>query len=113
MGGALVVIVLVVFFATIAINMAPAYVTFMQVRSVIDGLHDKPEVVAAGRAKILRNIDSQLNIEGIRSVGTKDFQVAKGSDGLEVSVDYEVRKHLFFNVDVVMHFAHTTLLPGR
>jgi len=106
------IIVLIVFFATVAINTVPSYMTFWQVRSIMEGLHEKPDVVAGGRGKILTSIDSQLNINGIRLLHRNDFHIEKGSQGLEVSVDYEVRKHLFFNVDVVMSFAHTTVLHG-
>jgi hypothetical protein len=112
MGGALVVIVLVVFFATIAINTVPSYVTFWQVRSVMESLHEKPDVVAGGARKILNAIDAQLNIEGIRSVKGRDFKIAKAGDGLQVTVDYDVRKHLFFNVDIIMSFAHSTVIHG-
>jgi hypothetical protein len=109
MGMVMIGLVLIVFFATLAIRMVPAYATYWQVRSVMERLHEKPEAVAGGRGTILRALDSQLYIEGIRAVGRRDFSVAKGSRGLELTVDYEVRKHLFFNVDVIMHFTHTTV----
>jgi len=109
MGMVMIGLVLIVFFATVAIRMVPSYATYWQIRSVMERLHEKPEAVAGGRGTILRALDDQLYIEGIRAVGRRDFNVVKGSRGLEVSVDYEVRKHLFFNVDVIMHFTHTTV----
>ena len=112
-GGALILMVLIIFFATLAIRMAPAYITFLQVRSVMDNLHQKPEVVEGGPRKIMTTLSNQLNIEGIRVVSPGDFNLAKGKQGLELSLAYEVREHLFFNVDVVMRFAHQTVFPER
>jgi hypothetical protein len=109
-GGVMMIIVLVVFFANLAIAMAPAYVTFSQVRGIMDRLQERPEVIAQGPRGIMSSLGSQLGVNNIRDLGTKDFKLERDPDGLNLILDYEVRKHLFFNVDVVMAFDHAVLL---
>lgn len=109
-GGVMMIIVLVVFFANLAIAMAPAYVTFGQVRGIMDRLQERPEVIAQGPRGIMSSLGSQLGVNNIRDLGTQDFKLERDPDGLNLILDYEVRKHLFFNVDVVMAFDHAVLL---
>jgi len=112
-GGVMIVLVLIVFFATVAIRMLPSYATFWQVRSIMADLKEDPEAAAGGRSGIYRRLGNQLIVDGVRSVGRGDFDLDRVDEGYELSVDYEVRKHLFFNVDVVMHFAHTSFIEVK
>ena len=107
----MVMLVLIVFFVTLAIKMVPSYITFAQVKSMMDALPQKPAVVTGGPRAIMNTLGTQLGIEGIRSIGTSDFKLAKTGDGLELQLDYEVRQPIVGNVDVVMRFAHTTPFP--
>ncbi|WP_156427583.1 DUF4845 domain-containing protein [Thiohalocapsa sp. ML1] len=109
-GGVMIIIVLVVFFANLAIAMFPAYATFWQVRGIMDRLQEKPDVIAQGPRGIMSSLSSQLGINSIRDVGTQQFKLERDPDGINLIADYEVRKHLFFNVDVVMAFDHKVLL---
>jgi hypothetical protein len=105
-GGIMIVIVLVVFFANLAIVMAPSYATFWQVRSMMDGLVERDDILAKGARGISNSLSSQLNVNSIRDLRVGDFKLERIQGGHNLILDYEVRKHLFFNVDVVMDFAH-------
>lgn len=109
-GGVMLIIVLVIFFANLAITMFPAYASFWQVQGIMDRLQEKPEVIAQGPRAIMTNLSSQLGINSIRDIGTQDFKLERAPGGINLLLDYEVRKHLFFNVDVVMAFDHSVLL---
>jgi hypothetical protein len=108
-GVVMIVIALIVLFANVAVTMLPSYFTFLQVRSAMASLHEKPDVVEAGPRSMLNSLAMQLSINNVRSVSTRDFKVEKTSKGLQLNVAYEVRKHLFFNIDVIMSFAHSEL----
>lgn len=108
----MVMLVLIVFFVTLAIRMVPSYITFAQIKSVMNALPQKPAVVTGGPRAIMNTLGTQLGIEGIRSVSTSDFQLAKTGDGLALKLAYEVRQPIVGNVDVVMRFAHTTAFPA-
>jgi hypothetical protein len=109
-GGVMIGLVLVIFFANLAIVMVPAYASFWQVRSIMDGLAERPDVLSEGKRGILRSIGSQLQVNGIRTLKAADFNLEPVAGGNQLALDYEVRKHLVFNVDVVMAFRHEVVL---
>lgn len=111
LGKFLLILALVIFFVTLAIKMVPAYLTYYQVRSVMERVVDKPELRGAGAREVLAAVDRQLNIESIRSVGRDDFGFERSGDEVVLALDYEVREHIGFNVDVLMQFDHQVVLP--
>jgi hypothetical protein len=106
-GIVMIVITLVVFFGNLAVNMAPAYMNFLQVRSSMASLHAKHDVIAGGPQKIASALSSQLYINDVRSVPMDRFDFEKTKNGWDLTVDYDVQKHIVANVDVIMHFVHT------
>jgi hypothetical protein len=113
LGKLLIVLVLVVFFISLGIKMVPSYVTYFQVRSVMDRVVEKPDLRGAGAREVLAAVARQLDIEGIRSVDAKDFGLERVKDAAVLVVDYSVQQHIGLNVDVVMHFDHRVELPRR
>lgn len=111
LGKVLVVLLLVVFFVSLGIKMAPSYLTFLQVRSAMDRVVERPELVGAAPRTILAAVTRQLDIDGVRSVDSKDFHVSREGDDILLSVDYQVQEHVGLNVDVLMHFEHAVALP--
>jgi hypothetical protein len=109
-GGLMIGLVLVVFFANLAIVLFPAYTTFWQVRSIMDGLAEREDVLAEGPRGIMNSVGTQLTVNGVSGIKTGDFNLERIQGGYELLLDYEVRKHLFFNIDVVMDFAHEVTL---
>lgn len=99
-------LVLVVFFGTVAITVLPAYTTFWKVRSIMDGLQERPEILAKGKRGISSSLITQMSVNGVRDITGSDFKLERMQGGHKLLLDYEARKHLFFNIDVVMAFQH-------
>jgi hypothetical protein len=108
--GILVIICLAVFFGAIFFTMGPSYLSFLQVRSAMDGMREKPAVIERGPGAIRSAVADQLYINDIRSINSRQFKIEKKRDHYLLSIDYEVRKHLLLNVDVVMNFDHAVQL---
>jgi hypothetical protein len=106
-GVVMIVLVLIVFFANLAVRMLPSYFTFMQVRSAIKSVREKPDVVEAGPRAVLSSISQQLYINDVRSVKMDAFKVERTNTGFNLNVAYDVQQPLFYNIDVVMHFTHS------
>jgi hypothetical protein len=87
--------------------MVPAYMMFLQVRSSMASLHTKEDIVNAGPRKISTALSSQLYINNVRTVPQDSFSFEKTKSGWDLTVNYDVQKHIVANVDVVMHFVHT------
>jgi hypothetical protein len=106
----LVIICLVIFFGAAAFTMGPSYLSFLQVRQAMDGMREKPNVIAKGPGAIRSAVADQLYINDVRSINSRQFKIEKKRDHYLLAIDYEVRKHLLANVDVVMNFAHEVQL---
>jgi len=111
--GIMVIIGLVVFFAAVGIAMVPSYFTFLQVRNAMDVMREKPDVIAKGPGAIRSALSNTLYINEIRSVDSRKFKIEKKRGHYDLSIDYEVRKHLVANVDVVMRFGHEVQLERQ
>lgn len=107
LGIVLIVVVLVVFFGNLAVTMLPEYMNFMQVKSSMAAVHAKQDLIAGGPRKIAGAISSQLYINNVRSVPADSFSFEKSKQGWVATVNYDVQKPIFGNVEVVMHFAHS------
>jgi hypothetical protein len=105
-GVVMIVLVLIEFFAHLAVKMLPSYFTFLQVRSAIKSVHEKPDVIESGPRAVLSSIAKQLYINDVRSVKTDAFKVARTNKGFDLNVAYDVQQPLFYKIVVVTHFTH-------
>jgi len=106
----LLAVVLVAFFVNIGIKMLPSYLTFFQVRTVMERVAAKPELLESGPRPVLEAILRQLSIDNVRSVGIEDFSVEREGGKTRLLLAYEVEKPIGLNVDVLMRFEHAVSL---
>lgn len=111
--GILILLALAVFFVALLVKMGPAYMTYFQVRAMMDRVMEKPDLQGAGTRQILSAMSRQLSIDGIRTVEQSDFAVKREGSEVYLVLDYQAQTHLGFNVDVLMHFTHRTPFPPR
>jgi hypothetical protein len=110
----LVVVSLVIFFVTLLFKLGPAYMGFWTIKSVMDNVASHSTPINGGAREITNQIGKRLDINNVGQVSTKDFKVRRTGENLyEVTLDYEQRLHLFFNVDAVLTFAHHVEVKGQ
>jgi len=64
-------------------------------------------------AEIRKLIDRRFNISYVEAIQPKDVIIKPVGPNYQVIADYESRKHIFANVDVVMSFYKEVLVSGR
>ena len=102
--GGLVVLILVVGGITLTLKLAPHYIDFYTMQSVIEGLPAQ-EVRGMTRTGLSDMLEKRFKINNLRGFKIRDIiTVDRGRDGTVLEVKYERREHLFFNVDVVITF---------
>lgn len=106
----LLAVVLVAFFVNLGIKMLPSYLTFFQVRTVMERVASRPELLGAGPRPVLEAILRQLSIDKARTVGGEDFDVERDGGETRLRVAYEVQRPIGLNVDVLMRFQHSVSL---
>lgn len=100
--GWLIVLALIGFFVLLTLRMVPSYLEYYKVVSTLDSL--ERETGLATPADILRLLDRRFNISYVESIQPKDVSIKALGPNFRVIADYESRKHIFGNVDVVMSF---------
>ena len=110
----LVILSLVVFFVTLAFKLGPAYLGFWTVKSVMDNVAEQSVPINGGTREIANQIGKRLDINNVGQVSAKDFKIRRAGENLyEVTLDYEQRQHLFFNIDTVLTFAYQVEVKGQ
>jgi len=109
--GTLILILLIVGAATVGLKLGPLYMQFWTVRSVMEDVSRDPGTAAMGRQALIQSIEKKLYINDVRSISGENFTLEKSEIGRQLSVHYEVREHLFGNLDAVLTFHHQALIP--
>ncbi len=107
----LILIALIAGAATAAFKLGPHYLQFWTVRSVMEDISRDPATAAMGPQGVIQSVEKKLYINDVRSVSRDNFTLEKAQVGRELSVHYEVREHLFGNLDAVLVFSHLSLIP--
>jgi len=106
--------VIVAFFATILVKLGPVYVADWTISSVMEEVSHAPEALEGGKKGVRDQLWRRLDINDVKTVSASDFVITEAPGGsFEVSIDYEARVHLFFNIDAVLSFSHEVLVTGR
>lgn len=105
--GWLVVLFVVVVFGTMAVAMIPAYSDYSTIRATIDDLMSDSRTGLMSEVEIEDSLGKRFDINNVTSIRVSDLAISKSGGQLSIGVNYDVEKHLFYNVSVVMHFEHT------
>ena len=110
-AGFLLLIVLIglaSFFGTIALKIGPLYLNFWTVRSIMEEAAQQLDPTQDGGARgIVMSIEKRLYVNSIENIQGSVFEVERlDEQRFRVSLAYEERVHLFFNVDAVVAFNH-------
>ena len=111
--GFVIVLGLVGFFAYIAMKLVPMYSEFYAVKQAIKGLQQEPGIANRDPAKIQDLFFRRLYISYAENVKADNVKIERLDGGWNMSVDYEVRKPLLGNLDVVGKFATSEQLTNR
>ena len=105
--GFLMVLVLLGCVAYIAMRLIPAYIEYYSVVNNIKGVAQEPGITTMDEGRIHNLIGRRFNISFVESIEPKDVRIIRDANGMRLSVNYEVRKPVVSNVDLIMHFEKT------
>ncbi|MEN4904954.1 DUF4845 domain-containing protein [Luteimonas sp. TWI1416] len=110
--GFVVVLALVGFFAYVGMKLFPMYSEYYSVRSALKGLAAEPGIASADTARIRELFFRRLQISYAETVKPQDVTITRVPEGLRMDVNYEARKALIGNLDVVGRFQATQTFAG-
>ncbi len=106
-----IVMAVVGFFLFIGMKLFPMYSEYYAVRSALKALAAESGVTGQDPSLIKSNlIDKRLYVSYVTSVKSENIFIEQVNGGLQVRVEYEVRKPLVYNLDIVGRFSATQML---
>ena len=88
----------------IILRAAPAYIEALSVGDVVNSLKKEMELKEKSREEIYTMIKKRFEINNISSVDKDDIKIQKTVNDVTVTIDYEARVPLFWNVALALSF---------
>lgn len=102
--GFLVVLAVAGFFAYIGMKLFPMYSEFYSVKTALRGLSNEPGIATKDPGKIQDLFFRRLYISYSDNVKPENVKITRVDRGWKMEVNYEVRKPMIYNIDVVGRF---------
>ena len=102
--GWLTVLALIGFFTLLIIKLAPIYLDHYSVASTVKSLEKDPQVTKKSPGEIRKLLKKRLKMNYVSDLPKDAIKIKKSSGVLKVDVDYQVKEHLFGNIDLLLTF---------
>ena len=98
------------FFAFLAMRLFPAYTEYQNVSMSMKGLAEEPGIASKDGHQIKKQLLKRLEISYVDNVKADNITLKRAKGGYDVTVKYEVRKPLAYNLEYVAMFEKTVAL---
>lgn len=107
--GFVVVLAVAGFFAFLGMKIFPAYSEYYNVVSAMEQIAREPGSARWSPAEILTSLEKRMYINYVdeKNVNKRSFQIKRAGVGYTLSVKYERREPLLYNLDYVAKFERT------
>ena len=99
-----------VFFVLIGVKMVPTYLENYSIKQVLANMENDRTVRKMSPNQMRESFFKRLKINGVYEFEKDDLKVESTKGGIEVKVDYEVRKPILGNVSVLMEFSESATI---
>ena len=109
------IIVLLAFFAFFAVallKVMPIYFDSFKVGDVVSGLKDERGLGEKPNSQIVKMILKRLDVNMVSDVTKEHIFIEKIKNEVLIDVEYEVRKPMFGNLDVILSFKKSVEVPA-
>ena len=109
--GMIIVLAILGIFGYCGMKIFPMYQEFWSVKDSMEEVAQTPRIANAGRARIVDLLYRRFNISYVESVKNEHITLDT-KRGAVLTIKYEVRRHLAYNLDVVGKFEHSVTLAN-
>ena len=102
--GFIVILAVVGLFAYVGMKLAPMYSEFYSVKQAMKAISAEPGIANMAPREVMNRFFNRLNISYAESIKQENVKLERGERGWVMTVDYEVRRPLIANLDVVGKF---------
>lgn len=102
--GFIILLGVVGFFAYVGMKVAPMYMEYYSVKRSLADMAKESDIAQADAASIRDRFNRRMNVSYVENIKPENIKIARSDRGLDVTVEYEVRRSLVGNLDVVGRF---------
>lgn len=88
-------------------KLIPLYIQDQSVAKILTDVANDPQTATLSPLRVWYAVDARLSINGIYSIEKEHFSYRKKSGVITIAVNYEVRKNLIGNVDLLVSFSRS------
>ena len=111
--GFLISLTVVGLFVFMGMKVVPMYTEYRGVKGALKSIASEPDIATRSVSEIRTSFDRHADTGYIESVTGKDLKIARKGPGYVVTAEYDVRRPLIYNLDVVGRFkAEQDLVRG-
>lgn len=111
--GWVIVLAIFLYFAYLALIIAPVMINNHTIDSILESLKNEPEVTKKSKRDILKLVDARLLVNQINSVSRDDFEIIKEGHTLEVFLEYDDKIHFSGNVFILIERSKSVEIIGN
>jgi len=108
----MVLLIFIAFVAVIFLKVMPIYFDAFKVGDVVSSMKEERGLGDKSNSEITRMILKRLDVNMVSDVTKDDVIIEKSKNEVYIDVEYEVRKKLFGNLDVVVSFKKSVEAPA-
>lgn len=107
--GFIIILAVVGFFAFLFMKLYPAYYEYYNVVSAMEAIKREPAAARWSPQEILKSLEKRMYINYVdeKFVDKRSFQIKRVGNGYTLSVKYERREPIIYNLDYVAKFERT------
>ncbi|QWP76035.1 DUF4845 domain-containing protein [Lysobacter sp. K5869] len=111
--GFIITLAVVGVFAYVGMKLVPMYSEFYSVKRSLADLAKEPGAGSMDPAKARDLFFRRMDMSYVDSVKPENFKIRRSDRGMEINVDYEVRRPVIANLDVVGRFHATQQMTTK
>jgi hypothetical protein len=93
------------------IRLFPVYAEYLEVSRALEQVRDEHSAIDTNVQMIRNSLERRWDVEDIKGIGWKEVEIAKTSDGYEVTANYEVESPFIGNVSLLTKFNKSVVIP--
>ena len=102
--GFILLLVLAGCIAYLGMRIVPAYIEYYSVVKVLKNVAKEPGVENMDPDRIHNLLGRGFDIGYVETIDHKDVKIVKDTNGMHFDAEYEVRKPVVANIDLIIHF---------
>ena len=111
--GWLIILALIGFFTLVTLKLLPIYIDGFSVTSALESLKNEHNVSSKSPAEIKNMIMKRLDINMVTDVERENIFIERSGGMMTVEIEYEVRKPMMGNVDIVVTYNNKVEFPAN